>query len=311
MNGPHPPTPGRRPGARFGSARGVAPVAPLPPPRPSPTRIDCLPHNPGCVKVDVSQLRKSGCLLTQGRLPPRRNAQGAELTRRLGTPASAGTAARSAARVRTCKRSRGTGWRRTGFPPYLCVASPTLDVGNRSDTIWIMYRIQIQSIASPYDDPQVAPLAASALSRAEAMGLCSSAVVHLDSGTMDALEARLAEVGIARFVQRPAGADPAETAGWLRALHEASLARPCHTPSGRRSRDSWALICCAACWASPTPARGGICRGRERRRTRLPRGFTSLPWWPGTLRGPTTRSGSGDGSTGSAPRSAERARRRC
>ncbi|MXZ60641.1 MAG: hypothetical protein F4228_05520 [Acidobacteria bacterium] len=89
-----------------------------------------------------------------------------------------------------------------------------------------MNRVHIQSVASPYDDPQVAPLAASALSRAEAMGLCSSAVGRLDSGAMDALEARLAEAGIARLVQRPAGSDPAETAGWLRALHEALVGSP-------------------------------------------------------------------------------------
>ena len=85
---------------------------------------------------------------------------------------------------------------------------------------------RIRSVTSPYDDPRVAPLAASALSRAEAMGLCSSEVVQLDSGAMDALEARLAEAGIARLVRRPAGADPAETAGWLRALHEALAGSP-------------------------------------------------------------------------------------
>lgn len=89
-----------------------------------------------------------------------------------------------------------------------------------------MTRIHIQSVTSPYDDPRVAPLAASALSRAEAMGLCSAAVVQLDSGAMDALEARLAEAGIARLVRRPAGSDPAETAGWLRALHEALAGSP-------------------------------------------------------------------------------------
>ena len=56
--------PGGHPDARFGSARGVAPVAPLPPPRPSPTRNASPAQNLGCVKVDVSQLRKSSCLLT-------------------------------------------------------------------------------------------------------------------------------------------------------------------------------------------------------------------------------------------------------
>ena len=86
--------------------------------------------------------------------------------------------------------------------------------------------VQNRSVESPYDDPEVAPLAASALSRAEAMGLWSSAVVHLDSGVMDALEVRLAQAGIARLVRRPVASDPAETAGWLLALHEALAGSP-------------------------------------------------------------------------------------
>jgi len=56
--------PGRHPGARFGPVRGKAPVAPLPPLRPSPTRNASPAQDPACAKVDVSQLRKSGCLLT-------------------------------------------------------------------------------------------------------------------------------------------------------------------------------------------------------------------------------------------------------
>ena len=58
------------------------------------------------------------------------------------------------------------------------------------------------------------------------MGLWSSAVVHLDNEVMDALEVSLAEAGIARFVRRPVGSDPAETAGWLRALYEALAGSP-------------------------------------------------------------------------------------
>ena len=70
----HRPKPGGHPGARFGLARGVATVAPLPPLRPSPTRNASPTQNRGCVKVGVSQLRKSGCLLTaprSGPVPPR------------------------------------------------------------------------------------------------------------------------------------------------------------------------------------------------------------------------------------------------
>ena len=89
-----------------------------------------------------------------------------------------------------------------------------------------MSSLRIHSTQSPYDDPKVAPLAASALSRAEAMGLWSSAVFHLDRGVMEELETRLAEAGIARWVRRPVGSGAAETAGWLRALHEAIAGSP-------------------------------------------------------------------------------------
>ena len=53
-----------RSAARFGSGRGVAPVAPLPPHRRAPTRNDSPAQNLQCVKVRVSQVRKSSCLLT-------------------------------------------------------------------------------------------------------------------------------------------------------------------------------------------------------------------------------------------------------
>ena len=89
-----------------------------------------------------------------------------------------------------------------------------------------MKKLHIESIESPYDDPQVAPLAASALSRAEAMGLCPPEIVRLDGEAMRALEACLAGAGIARFVPRPAGPDSAQAAGWLRAIHEALAGSP-------------------------------------------------------------------------------------
>ena len=81
--------------------------------------------------------------------------------------------------------------------------------------------LQIQSAESPYDEPGVAFLAASALGRAEAMGLWSSAVSHLDGRIMEALGARAAEVGVGRLVRPPVASDPVETAAWLRALLEA------------------------------------------------------------------------------------------
>ena len=93
-------------------------------------------------------------------------------------------------------------------------------------TIRIVKKLHIESIESPYDDPQVAPLAASALSRAEAMGLCPPEIVRLDGEAMRALEACLAGAGIARLLRRPAGRDPAATAAWLRAVHEALAGSP-------------------------------------------------------------------------------------
>ena len=95
--------------------------------------------------------------------------------------------------------------------------------------IWIVKQLHIESIESPYDDPQVAPLAASALSRAEAMGLCPPGIVRLDGEAMRALEACLSDAGIARFVPRPAGPDPAQAVVWLRAIHEALAGSPAPT----------------------------------------------------------------------------------
>ena len=97
------------------------------------------------------------------------------------------------------------------------------------DTIRIVKQLHIESAESPYDHPQVAPLAASALSRAEAMGLCPPEIVRLDDEAMQAFEVRLFEAGIARFLRRPAGRDPAATAAWLRAVHEALAGSPAPT----------------------------------------------------------------------------------
>ena len=80
--------PSPRPSARFGSGCGRAPVAPLPPPRRTPSRNASpsksrpfgntrsrppLGHHQ-CVKVGVSQVRKSWCLLTAVQpTPPERH----------------------------------------------------------------------------------------------------------------------------------------------------------------------------------------------------------------------------------------------
>ena len=110
------------------------------------------------------------------------------------------------------------------------VGTPTTSYpGPALATIRIVKKLHIESIESPYDDPQVAPLAASALSRAEAMGLCPPEIVRLDGEAMRALEACLAGAGIARFVPRPAGPDSAQAAVWLRAIHEALAGSPAPT----------------------------------------------------------------------------------
>ena len=79
--------PSPRPSARFGSGCGRAPVAPLPPPRRTPSR-NASPSNSRpfgntrsrpplehhqCVKVGVSQVRKSWCLLTRDSAPIRKH----------------------------------------------------------------------------------------------------------------------------------------------------------------------------------------------------------------------------------------------
>ena len=89
-----------------------------------------------------------------------------------------------------------------------------------------MSSIHIQSAESPYDDPQVAPLAASALNRAEAMGLFRAEIVRLDAAAIRAFEASLSGAGIARSVPRPVGSDPSAAAAWLRAIHEALAGSP-------------------------------------------------------------------------------------
>ena len=75
-----------------------APVAPLPPPRTSPTRNDGLLEKHECVKVGVSPLRKSWCLLTQGV---------ARLRRAMPTGGAGGSVRRGDAGVRVRDRNRG------------------------------------------------------------------------------------------------------------------------------------------------------------------------------------------------------------
>ena len=59
-----------------------------------------------------------------------------------------------------------------------------------------MTNLQIQSVRSPFDDPELASAAIAALSRADAMGLLSHQITCLDDNALLGLEKGMAEAGI-------------------------------------------------------------------------------------------------------------------
>ena len=59
-----------------------------------------------------------------------------------------------------------------------------------------MTNLHIQSVRSPFDDPELASAAIGALTRADAMGLLSRPVTCLDDSAIEGLEAGMAEAGI-------------------------------------------------------------------------------------------------------------------
>ncbi len=59
-----------------------------------------------------------------------------------------------------------------------------------------MSNLQIESVRSPFDDPDLASKAVAALSRADAMGLLSRQITCLDESLMEQLQSSMAEAGI-------------------------------------------------------------------------------------------------------------------
>lgn len=93
-----------------------------------------------------------------------------------------------------------------------------------------MTNIQIRSVSSPFNVPEVASQAAIALVRADAMGLLRDKITRLDESAIRCLAAGLEEAGIARSflaaIRHPSCADPAQLASLLRGLNEALDASP-------------------------------------------------------------------------------------
>ena len=59
-----------------------------------------------------------------------------------------------------------------------------------------MSNLHIESVRSPFDDPDLASKAVAALSRADAMGLLSRQITCLDESLMELLQSSMAEAGI-------------------------------------------------------------------------------------------------------------------
>ena len=88
-----------------------------------------------------------------------------------------------------------------------------------------MSNVQIESVRSPFDDPQITWLAIAALSRADAMGLLPRRITSLDESAIHCLGKGLEQAGIGRGVS-PAlrhlqNADPATLARLLAMVNDA------------------------------------------------------------------------------------------
>ena len=88
-----------------------------------------------------------------------------------------------------------------------------------------MSNIQIESVCSPFDDPQVTWLAVTALSRADAMGLLSSRITSLDESAIECLGKGLEQAGIGRLLcpalRHLRNADPATLVRLLEMVNDA------------------------------------------------------------------------------------------
>ena len=87
-----------------------------------------------------------------------------------------------------------------------------------------MTHIRIESVEKPFDDPNLAPAAALALSRANAMGLLTRDVTRLDAAAMRDVMDGMQDAGIGKAAAaRPCGfsdAEPEEIAALLSRINE-------------------------------------------------------------------------------------------
>ena len=98
------------------------------------------------------------------------------------------------------------------------------------DSIRNMSSLQIQSVRSPFDEPELASAAIAALSRADAMGLLRHRVTCLDDDAMQELQTVMAEAGIGRDflvdLNRLPGSDPARLPALLTKIADALYRSP-------------------------------------------------------------------------------------
>lgn len=83
-----------------------------------------------------------------------------------------------------------------------------------------MTKLRIQSVCSPFDDPELAAAAVAALSRADAMGLLPRRVTRLDDDAMRGLERGMTEAGIGRSLVSELHRHPCSDRAGLYALLE-------------------------------------------------------------------------------------------
>ncbi len=100
-----------------------------------------------------------------------------------------------------------------------------LTKGNGLDSVWRMTFLHIQSVRSPFDDPNLASAAIGALSRADAMGLLSTPVTCLDDSAILSLESGMIQAGIGQALlaelRRLPVSDPVRLSSLLDRINEA------------------------------------------------------------------------------------------
>ena len=103
-----------------------------------------------------------------------------------------------------------------------------------------MTHIRIESVERPFDDPSLAPAAALALSRADAMGLLSRDVTRLDAAAMRKVLDGMRSAGIGKAtVARPcrfSDAEPEEIADMLSRINETLRNSPAPTHESKALR---------------------------------------------------------------------------